>query len=139
MAKAAAATATPKKAPSKSEILASIAEATQTNKKVVATVLEAIGAEIKNALGKKCPGVFAIHGLVKIEKMMVPTASRPTRCPQSFQAWRTDGRGRQAGLDQDQVRPLKGLQDGLRLHDLWRRGPDADEFDRAGPLEANLN
>ena len=55
MAKAAAATASPKKAPSKSEILASIAEATQTNKKVVASVLEALGAEIKRGARQKRP------------------------------------------------------------------------------------
>jgi nucleoid DNA-binding protein len=66
-----------KRAPSKSEVLASIAEATGVNKKEVAAVLEALGSEIKKALGNKGPGTFAIPGLVKIEKKKVP--ARPAR------------------------------------------------------------
>ena len=47
MAKAAAGNSSPKKAPSKTEVLAAIAEATQTNKKVVQAVLDALAGEIK--------------------------------------------------------------------------------------------
>jgi hypothetical protein len=67
MAKAAA-----KKALSKSQILANIAEATGLSKKDVAAVIEALGGEIKKALGARGPGVFAMAGLVKIEKKKVP-------------------------------------------------------------------
>jgi nucleoid DNA-binding protein len=66
-----------KKAPSKSEILASVSESTGVAKKDVAAVLEAIGNEIKKAMGNKGPGMFAIPGLVKIEKKKVP--ARPAR------------------------------------------------------------
>jgi nucleoid DNA-binding protein len=66
-----------KRAPSKSEVLASIAETTGVNKKEVAAVLEALAGEIKKALGNKGPGTFAIPGLVKIEKKKVP--ARPAR------------------------------------------------------------
>jgi hypothetical protein len=73
MAKAAAA----KKAPSKTEVLRTIAEATELKPKQVAAVLEALAGEIKKALGNRGPGVFAIPGLLKIEKKKVP--ARPAR------------------------------------------------------------
>lgn len=50
----------------KSEILAHIAEATELTRKQVASVLDALSDEIKSALGKKGPGVFAVPGLMKI-------------------------------------------------------------------------
>jgi nucleoid DNA-binding protein len=66
-----------KKSPSKSEILAAVSEATGVAKKEVSAVLEALGNEIKKAMGNKGPGMFAIPGLVKIEKKKVP--ARPAR------------------------------------------------------------
>ena len=74
MAKAPAAA---KKAPSKSEVTNNIAEATGLSRKEVTSVVEALQAEIKKALGNKGPGSFAIPGLVKIEKKKVP--ARPAR------------------------------------------------------------
>jgi nucleoid DNA-binding protein len=71
------ATAASKKAPTKTEIMAAIAQATGTDKKVVAAVLEALGGEIKKALSPRGAGVFAIPGLVKIERKEVP--ARPAR------------------------------------------------------------
>jgi nucleoid DNA-binding protein len=73
MAKATAA----KRAPSKSEVANSIAEATDLTRKQVMAVLEALQSEIKKALSSKGPGVFALHGLVKVEKKKVP--ARPAR------------------------------------------------------------
>ena len=61
MAKAAA-----KKAPTKTEILNSIAEQTELNKKDVSAVLDALAGDISKALGKKGPGMFSIPGLCKI-------------------------------------------------------------------------
>ena len=60
------------KAPSKSQVIAGIAEATELSRKQVAAVIDALGAEIKKALGPRGPGVFAIPGLVKIKKRKVP-------------------------------------------------------------------
>ncbi len=71
------ATMSAKKSPSKSEILASISEATNVAKKDVSAVLEALGNEIKKAMSGKGPGTFAIPGLVKIERKKVP--ARPAR------------------------------------------------------------
>ena len=50
----------------KSEILANIAEATQLSRKQVASVLDALSDQLKNAVGKKGPGVFALPGLMKV-------------------------------------------------------------------------
>lgn len=56
----------------KSEILAHIAESTELSKKQVASVLDALSDEIKAALGKKGPGVFAVPGLLKIVVIQKP-------------------------------------------------------------------
>jgi nucleoid DNA-binding protein len=69
--------AAPKKAPTKSEILNSIAAATGLARKEVGAVLDALAAEIKKSLGARGPGVFALPGLVKIEKKKIP--AKPAR------------------------------------------------------------
>lgn len=66
-----------KKPPSKTEILASIAEATDLTKKQVAAVFEALANELKKNLGGRGAGVFTIPGLLKIERKKV--AARPAR------------------------------------------------------------
>ena len=58
--------ATTAKAATKSEILAKIAESTELSRKQVASVFDALSEEIKLAVGKKGPGVFAVPGLMKI-------------------------------------------------------------------------
>jgi nucleoid DNA-binding protein len=60
------ASGTKQKAPSKSEILNSIAESTGLSRKQVQSVLEALTGEIHKAVGKKGPGVFQIPGVAKI-------------------------------------------------------------------------
>ena len=87
---------------------------TGVNKKEVSAVLEALGNEIKKAMGSKGPGVFAIPGLVKIEKKKVP--ARPAqRRAQSLQARRIDGRGGQAGQHENQGSSAEAVEgDGLR-------------------------
>lgn len=90
-----------KKAPSKSEVTNNIAEATSLSKKQVGSVLEALANEIKKSLSNKGPGVFAVPGLVKIEKKKVP--ARPVQGrPQPLQARRTDGSTGQAGQREGQ-------------------------------------
>jgi nucleoid DNA-binding protein len=59
----------------KSEILACIAQSTELSRKQVAAVFDALSGSIKNAVGKKGPGVFALPGLLKIlivQKPAVP-------------------------------------------------------------------
>lgn len=60
------------KAPTKSEVLSSIAETTQLTRKQVASVFDALSDEIKAAIGKKGPGVFAVPGLMKIVVISKP-------------------------------------------------------------------
>ena len=60
------------KAATKSEILTNIATATQLSRKQVASVLEALTLQIKAAVGKKGPGVFAVPGLMKITVIHKP-------------------------------------------------------------------
>ncbi len=66
-----------KKAPTKTEILQNIACATNLTKKQVAAVLEALTEEIRKSLSSRGSGVFALPGLVKIEKKKVP--ARPAQ------------------------------------------------------------
>ncbi len=61
----------------KSEILSKIAEATQLSRKQVASVFDALSGQIKSAVGKKGPGVFALSGLMKI--MVVHKPATPER------------------------------------------------------------
>jgi nucleoid DNA-binding protein len=75
MAKAAAKKAA--KAASKTEILTDIANAVDLPKKKVAEVFDALTEVIKKNLGNRGPGVFALPGLVKIEKKKMP--ARPAQ------------------------------------------------------------
>src|ERR1700733_11484139 len=54
------------KAATKSEILTNIATATELSRKQVSAVFDALAEQIKSAVGKKGPGVFAVPGLMKI-------------------------------------------------------------------------
>jgi nucleoid DNA-binding protein len=65
------------KAPTKTEILQSVANATDLTKKQVAAVLEALTEEVRKALSSRGAGVFPLLGLVKIEKKKIP--ARPAQ------------------------------------------------------------
>lgn len=108
MAKAAAAA---KKAPSKSEVTNNIAEATGLTKKQVSSVLEALGTEIKKSLGNKGPGVFAIPGLVKIEKKKVPARPAQKNVPNPFKPGELMDRPAKPASVKVKVRALKNLKD----------------------------
>ena len=56
----------------KSEILSNIAETTQLSRKQVSSVFDALACQIKGAVGKKGPGVFALPGLLKIMVILKP-------------------------------------------------------------------
>ena len=55
-----------KKSPTKSEVFASIAEATGLNKKQVAAVFQALADQVAKSIGKKGTGEFTIPGMAKI-------------------------------------------------------------------------
>ena len=58
--------ATQTKAFTKSEILTNIAEETALSRKQVSSVFDSLANQIKSAVSKKGPGVFAVPGLMKI-------------------------------------------------------------------------
>jgi nucleoid DNA-binding protein len=101
--------ATAAKAPSKSEILAGIAEETQLSRKQVASVFEALSGQIKNALGKKGPGLFVVPGLMKVIMVQKPAVKARkginpfTKEEQMFKA--------KPARKVVKVRPLKNLKD----------------------------
>lgn len=60
------------KLPTKSEILASVAETTELSRKQVAAVIEALSGLIAKNVGKKGPGAFVVPGLMKIIVIQKP-------------------------------------------------------------------
>jgi nucleoid DNA-binding protein len=101
--------ATTVKPASKSEVLTSIATATELSRKQVSSVFDALSKEISSAVGKKGPGVFAVPGLMKITVIQKPaTKARKginpfTKLEQMFKA--------KPARKVIKVRPLKALKD----------------------------
>ena len=58
----------PPKAPTKTQIIASIAESTELSKKDVAAVFDALTDEIAREMGRTGSGQFTIPGLCKIQR-----------------------------------------------------------------------
>jgi len=93
----------------KSEILSGIAEATQLSRKQVTSVFDALSCQIKAAVGKKGPGVFALPGLLKIMVIQKPATPKRkginpfTKQEQIFQA--------KPARKVVKVRALKALKD----------------------------
>jgi nucleoid DNA-binding protein len=93
----------------KSEILSNIAEVTQLSRKQVGSVFEALSDQIKAAVGKKGPGVFAVPGLMKIVVIHKPATPKRnginpfTKQEQVFAA--------KPARKVIKVRPLKALKD----------------------------
>jgi nucleoid DNA-binding protein len=110
MAKATA-TAGAKKAPSKTEVLANISDATEVSKKDVAKVIDALGNEIKKALSNKGPGMFAIPGLVKIIKQKVPAKPARKGVPNPFKPGELMDVPAKPATVKVKVRALKNLKD----------------------------
>jgi len=100
-----------KKAPTKTEILTNIANATDLSKKDVAAVFDALADEIKKNLGARGPGSFAIPGLLKIEKKKIPARPAKKGVPNPFKPGELmDVKARPAS-NKVKVRPLKNLKD----------------------------
>lgn len=98
------------KAPSKSEVLNNIAEATGLAKKEVSAVLDALTSEIEKALGKKGNGVFQIPGLVKITKQQVAARPAQKNVPNPFKPGEMMDRPAKAAYSKVKVRALKNLK-----------------------------
>jgi nucleoid DNA-binding protein len=100
----------PKKAPSKTEILQSIAEATDLTKKQVGAVLDALTEEIRKAMSNRGAGVFTLPGLLKIEKKKIPARPAQKGVKNPFTGELQDRPAKPASC-KPKVRALRGLKD----------------------------
>jgi nucleoid DNA-binding protein len=97
------------KAATKTEILTNIATDTELSRKQVASVFDSLAVQIKAAVGKKGPGIFALPGLMKIMVIQKPaTKARKginpfTKLEQMFKA--------KPARKVIKVRPLKALKE----------------------------
>jgi nucleoid DNA-binding protein len=93
----------------KSEILASLAEATGLSRKDVASVFDALSDLIKKNVGKRGPGMFVIPGLMRIMVIQKPATKAHmgvnpfTKQEQMFKA--------KPARKVIKVRPLKALRE----------------------------
>ncbi len=99
-----------KKAPTKTEILQNIASATDLNKKQVAAVFDALTEEIRKNLGPRGAGVFALPGLLKIEKKKVPARAAQKNVRNPFTGELQD-RPAKPAYSKVKIRALRGLKD----------------------------
>jgi nucleoid DNA-binding protein len=99
------------KAATKTEIFTEIAEETQLTRKQVSQVFDALVRQIAKSLGKKGPGVFALPGLVKIEKRAVPARPARKNVPNPFKPGETMNVAARKASTKIKVRPLKALKD----------------------------
>ncbi len=97
------------KPPTKSEIFASIAEASELSRRQVASVIDALTGLIKKNVGKKGPGMFVVPGLMKIAAIQKPAVKAHmginpfTKQEQMFKA--------KPARRLIKVRPMKALKD----------------------------
>ncbi len=95
------------KAPTKTELLANIAETTGLNKKDVGAVLDALNDELTKAV--KDAGQFTLHGMLKVVVQQRPaTKKRQVRNPATGEmVWAAPKPARKVV----KVRPLKALKE----------------------------
>ena len=98
-----------KKAPTKTEIINSITEATELTKKQVAAVFEALAEEIKKGISSRGPGIFTIPGLVKVERKKVPARPAQKNVKNPFTGEFRDVPAKPASV-KVKVRALKNLK-----------------------------
>jgi nucleoid DNA-binding protein len=99
----------PKKPPSKSEIFASVAEATGLNRKQVAAVFASLADQIGKSVGKKGTGQFTIPGLAKIMVIRKP-ATKERKGINPFTGQETIFKAKPA-RNVVKIRALKALKD----------------------------
>ena len=97
------------KAASKSEILTNISAKTGLSRKQVAGVFDGLADQIKAAVGKKGPGIFAVPGLMKITVIQKP-AVKARKGINPFTKQETMFKAKPA-RNVIKVRPLKALKD----------------------------
>jgi nucleoid DNA-binding protein len=97
------------KPPSKSEVITKIAESTELSRKQVSSVFDSLSEQIKNSVGKKGTGVFAVPGLMKITVIQKPaTKARKGINPFTKEEVMFKAKPARKVI---KVRPLKALKD----------------------------
>ena len=97
------------KPPTKTQILASLAEATEKSKKEIQEVLDALTGLISNEMAKKGSGAFTLPGLLKIVRQNKPALPRrEVRNPATGEMVWADPKPARNVV---KVRPLKALKD----------------------------
>ena len=99
-----------KKALTKSELYANVAEKTGLSKKQVASVFDALVEEVNKALSKKGPGVFALPGLAKITLKYSKATPAQKNVPNPFKPGEMMDRAAKPAKYTVKVRPLKALK-----------------------------
>lgn len=97
------------KPPTKSEIMAQIADDTGLSKKEVAAVFDSLSGQIKKNIGKRGPGLFSVPGLMKIKVVRKP-ATKARKGINPFTGEETVFKAKPA-RNVVKVLPLKGLKD----------------------------
>lgn len=100
-----------KKALTKSELMANIAQDCDLSKKQVAMVFESLATNVKKSLASSGPGSFVIPGLLKIEKKKVPARPAKKGVPNPFKPGELMDIKAKPASTKVKVRALKGLKD----------------------------
>ena len=105
MAKAAA------KPPTKTEVFSTIAEQTGLSKRDVSNVFDALGDQIKKAVGPRGPKTFTIHGICKIVVQHKPAQPARKNVPNPFRPGELMNVKAKPASTRVKVLPLKKLKD----------------------------
>jgi nucleoid DNA-binding protein len=108
-AKKAAAAGSSGKVPTKSELMATIAEETGLSKKEVSSVFESLGNQIKKNMGGRGPGKFVVPGLMKLKVVKKP-ATKARKGINPFTGEETTFKAKPA-RKVVKIQPLKSLKD----------------------------
>lgn len=104
-------TATAGKAPTKSQLLLTIAEETGLSRKQVGAVIEALGTHIKKNLGGRGSGKFVLPGLMKLKVVKKP-ATKARKGINPFTKEETTFKAKPA-RKVVKIQPLKALKDSV--------------------------
>ena len=78
-----------KKAPTKTQVLSTIAEETGLTKKDIQGVLDSLSGLIGKNIAKKGPGVFTVPGLMKVKRVDKPAKKAQKNVPNPFKPGET--------------------------------------------------
>lgn len=99
------------KAPTKTEVLSSIADATGLAKKDVQAVLTSLAGLIGKNISKKGPGVFTVPGLMKVKRVDKPARKAESGVANPFRPGELMDKAAKPASSTVKVLALKALKD----------------------------